>query len=329
MTPKSGANAMTDLDSSLSVEALDTEAPMHKSSEPVSTPAEFPHLSPSLWTTVALTRKERIAVVGGDIVVRHPSVIAADKCARWLLDGPKRTRTTGMLVTGPVGAGKTTLAKLIWRRYAHQCGQDEAPIVMISMTGARHMRTVYGRILEALSGPVNASQNTTDREMAVTRLLRLVRCRGLIIDEVQDVLAGSNTEQRRTLDAIKYLMNELGLPVLAFGIATAEAAFKSDVHLDARFKRFALPLWTADIALESFLRSVERQLPLRKPSQFCTKVAMDFLIQHSGGSLDGIMTLLRHAAVLAILTGEERITYRLLEQALEVPDMEAIANVTD
>jgi len=322
---------MTNLDSSsvITLETTDTNAPRHDGVEPAASPAEFSHVAPSLWATVALSRKERIAIVGGDIVVRHPFVMVAEKYARWLLEGPKRTRTTGMLVTGPVGAGKTTLAKLIWRRYVHQRGPDEAPIVMISMTGARHMRTVYGRILEALSGPLNASQSSADREMAVTRLLRRVRCRALIIDEVQDVLAGSNSEQRRTLDAIKYVMNELGLPVLAFGTAAAETAFKSDVHLDARFKRFTLPLWTADTALESFLRSVERQLPLRKPSQFYTKVAMDFLIQHSGGSLDGIMTLLRHAAVLAILTGEERITFRLLEKALEVPDMEAIAHVTD
>lgn len=191
------------------------------------------------------------------------------------------------------------------------------------------MRTVYGRILEALNGPVYSSQNTTDREMAVMRLLRSVRCRALIIDEVQDVLAGSTTEQRRTLDAIKYLMNELALPVLAFGTGAAETAFRSDMHLDARFKRFALPLWTADTALLSFLRSFERQLPLRRPSQFCTQVAMDFLIEKSGGSLDGIMTLLRHAAMLAILGGEERITFKLLEQALEVPDMEAMSHVTD
>lgn len=322
---------MTNLDSSYigAAEPLNTETTIPRSMEPAATTVKFPHLSPMVQGMAALTRQERIAIVRRDIIVRHPSVTAADNYARWLLEGPKRTRTTGMLVIGPVGAGKTTLANLIWRRYTHEDDPDAAPIVMISMTGARNTRTVYGRILEALEGPLNASQSSADREMAVTRLLRRVGCRALIVDEIQDVLAGTTTEQRRALDAIKYIMNLLGLPVLAFGTATADNAFRSDMHLDARFKRFELPLWTADVALESFLRSVERQYPLRKPSQICTKVAMDFLIRHSGGSLDGIMTLLRNAAVLALLTGEDRINYRLLEQALEAPDMEAIANAVD
>jgi hypothetical protein len=51
---------------------------------------------------------------------------------------------------------------------------------------------------------------------------------------------------------------------------------------------------------------------------------MKFLVKHSGGSLDGIMTLIRHAAVHAVISGEEHIDSTTLQRALTVPDMEDI-----
>ena len=256
-----------------------------------------------------------------DMVVKHPAIVEILTYARWLLDGPPRTRTTGLLVTGAVGAGKTTLAHIVRRSFTKTKAND-APVIMISLTGARHMRTVYGRILEALNGPVNASHRTSDREMTVTRILKAVRCRALIVDEVQDVLAGSLIEQRRTLDGIKFLMNELQLPIIALGVPTAAEAFRSDLHLDARFKRFELPIWGANDALASFLFNIERLLPLRHPSQLHSQSIMDFLVRHAGSSLDGIMSLIRSAAVHSILSGDERIDEAMLRKGLDTPNVE-------
>jgi hypothetical protein len=288
----------------------------------------FEHLAPHVRTIAILSNKERIHAVRSDLVVKHPTIVEILAYTRWLLDGPPRTRTTGLLVTGAVGAGKTTLAHIVRRKYT-KTAANEAPIILISLTGARHMRTVYGRVLEALNGPVHASHRTSDREMAVMRILKTVRCRALIVDEVQDVLAGSLIEQRRTLDGIKFLMNELQLPILALGIPAAGEAFRSDLHLDARFKRFELPQWSVSDALASFLFNVERLLPLRHPSQLRTQSAMNFLVRHANGSLDGIMTLIRSAAVHAILSGEERIDDRMLRMGLDTPNVEDVSHVSD
>jgi hypothetical protein len=289
----------------------------------------YSHLAAAVHAQVELEKQERIAIIRGDLVVRYPAITHMLSYTRWLLEGPSQTRTTGMLVTGPVGAGKTTFARLVQRTYARKSGADAVPIISISLTGARHTRTVYGRILEALNGPVKNSHRTSDREATVVRLLKTVRCRALIVDEVQDVLAGSLQEQRRALDAIKFLMNELQLPILALGVTAAAEAFRSDMHLDARFKRFELAVWDIGAPFANFLRSVVRLLPLRKPSRLDTEAAMKFLVKHSGGSLDGIMALIRHAAVHAVVSGEEHIDSTALQRALTVPDMEDIYRAAD
>lgn len=287
-------------------------------------PSKYSHLIDAVHTQAALGKQERIAIIRGDLVVRHPAITHMLSYTRWLLDGPSQTRTTGMLVSGPVGAGKTTFGRLVQRTYARESGTDTVPIISISLTGARHTRTIYGRILEALNGPVKNSHRTSDREATVVRLLKTVRCRALIVDEVQDVLAGSLLEQRRTLDAIKFLMNELQLPIFALGVTAAAEAFRTDMHLDARFKRFELATWDVSEPFASFLRSIVRLLPLREPSRLDTEAAMKFLVKHSGGSLDGIMTLIRHAAVHAVLSGEECIKSTSLQRALTLPNMEDI-----
>lgn len=289
----------------------------------------FDHLAPRAQEAAAQEASARIEIIRGDWVIRHDAVVQGLNAARWLLEGPRRTRTTGLLVTGEVGAGKTTLAKLVKRLYPVSAESNDEPVVMITLTGARHMRTVYGRILEALNGPVKATHHTADREMAALRLLRAVKCRGLIVDEVQDVLAGSVNEQRRTLDGLKYLMNEVQLPIIATGTPAAAEAFRSDKHMEKRFDRLALPTWVVGPELAALLTSVARILPLRRRSRLAAVDIMEFLISAGEGNLHDMMTLIRHAAVQAIVSGSERITLGDLQAARTVPNMEAIDHVDD
>ena len=102
----------------------------------------FDHLAPRAQQAAAQDASTRIQIIRGDWVIRHAAVIQGLNAARWLLEGPRRTRTTGLLVTGEVGAGKTTLAKLIKRLYPVPEKSNDEPVVMITLTGARHMRTI-------------------------------------------------------------------------------------------------------------------------------------------------------------------------------------------
>ena len=168
--------------------------------------------------------------------------------------------------------------------------------------------------------PARISHRLSDREMLVTRLLALVHCRLLILDETQDLLHGGENEQRRTLQAIKFLMNELRLPVLAFGTEQAAQGFSSDPHLAARFTEIPLPLWRPDKTLANFLATYERFLPLRKPSNLAASDKVALLAKVGGGVLDSIVQRVQNAALMAIASGSEQITLELLKSAAARPE---------
>lgn len=278
----------------------------------------YPHLRPELHRIAAMTTRERAEYLLHDIVIHHPNVAAAYNFVDFQLFGPRRTRAKGLLLTGPLGSGKTTFGHLIKQSFSP--GANDRSVIVISVSGLKDMRGAYGRIIESLDGPVSAHMHTPDRELATQRLLRECKCVTLVLDEIQDILNNTVREQRRTLQAVKFLMLRFGLPVIALGTEEAARALMSDPHLQARFTHMNLPLWKADNDFLDFLRAMQAELPLRRASELATEAAIQFLVRESGGLLDGIMTIIRNAAMHAMLSGEERITMKYLELGKTLPN---------
>lgn len=89
----------------------------------------------------------------------------------------------------------------------------------------------------------------------------------LIIDEIQHVLAGSLNRQRTFLNVLKYMGNELQVPIVAVGIKDAFRAIQTDPQLANRFEPVWLPRWQMDTDFKRLLVSFERMLPLRQASE--------------------------------------------------------------
>lgn len=262
----------------------------------------------------------RARVIIKDRLIRYPAMVSVMAQADWLFSETRRMRARGLVVCANAGNGKSSLAQAISRRFKSEGDTDSPCALMISMSGVRDARTVYGRLLEALGSPARISHRLSDREMLVTRLLKAVNCRLLILDEVQDLLLGSERDQRRALEAIKFLMNELRLPILAFGTDTAAKGFNSDPHLAARFTDVALPLWKPDNTLANFLATYERFLPLMKASNLAAPDKVALLAKIGRGVLDTIVQRVQNAALMAIIDGSEQITRSLLEKATTRPE---------
>ena len=93
--------------------------------------------------------------------------------------------------------------------------------------------------------PDRASERVEAEQNVAVRLMRATDVQLLVIDEVHNLLCGTRDRQRRFLNALRWLGNELQIPLVAVGTAEAMRAIHSDDQLANRFTPFVLPPWKA------------------------------------------------------------------------------------
>lgn len=296
--------------------AIDTSLNSPADTSPASPESEAPelyeHLAPPYRVDASRSNEDRIEIIKKGIVIEHAAYAAAMDYAYWILSQPDGTPGRGMLLMGEPGAGKSTFGEEL-------ALAGKGPIVMISAEGARSMRELYGRVLQALDGPVAKSMHTPDRELSVIRLFRALQVKAFVVDEIQDLAKGTQREHERVLLSIKYLSNTARIPLICLGAPESEQAFRVDKHLAKRLRPFRLPLWALDQSFVDLVSNIEATLPLRKASALRNEEALKYLIDISGGSLREIMARITCAAVRAVLSGEECLTLQGLKDAEFAP----------
>ncbi len=103
----------------------------------------------------------------------------------------------------------------------------------------------------------------------------------LVIDEVRSLQVGTVREQARFLNMLRFLGNELRIPLVCVGTQAARNALRGDDQLVRRFEAFALPPWRSDDDFAALIGSLIRSLPLRRESIFGDR-ARQRLIEATG-----------------------------------------------
>lgn len=285
------------------------------------TTSDYAHLAPQVRADVDLPDAQRARYMLQERFLMHERLVPLLGRIDFLLRRPVQSRAAGLVISGPPGSGKTMVAKALERRYPSTASNDRQaaalPVLMINMTNAREAKTLFNRILTALRVPDAASYAGSDREKMALKVCRQANVRLLVVDEIQDILSSTARQQLIALDTIKFLMNELSLPILALGTSKAPAAMQVDEHLNARFDYRTLPTWQVDAHLANFLATLEQTLPLREPSGLASVEMMKVLVKLSGGILDPMVKAVTYAAANAVRDGVERITIPLLQDALD------------
>ncbi len=160
-----------------------------------------------------------------------------------------------------------------------------------------------------ISGAMTAIGPQTDqREQVALDLLRKVGVRALVIDELHNLLAGRSDTRREFLNVLRYLGNQLRIPLVGVGTQEAYLAIRSDEQLEDRFEPFTLPILQPDDAARSLLASFAASYPLRRPSRLDTSQMAEYLLARSEGTIGELAALLTAAADAAITSGIEQIT---------------------
>ncbi len=278
------------------------------------------HLQPAIHVLAMQSSAERLAQFN----IEHWIGYSRAHCILTQLESlmvnePDKTRPKNMLIVGPSNNGKTMIAEKF--RRAHPSGMsadkehENIPILMIQMPAGATITRLYTSLLLALGTPVGLHHSRRDfREMLTLKLMRGVSVQILIIDELHNLLDANAQKQREVLNFIRFLGNELHIPIVGMGTREAYLAIRNDDQLENRFHPQLLPRWEYSEEFVRLLSSFESVLPLREPSNLGMDSLCELVLRRSEGTIGEIASLLNHATRTALQMGKEQITVSILEE---------------
>lgn len=274
------------------------------------------HLAPATRKVALLPKEERIKRVLADRWLGYAKAEEAVMKLNALIAHPKRQRMPNLLITGHTNNGKSMIVEKFRRSYESEnkglYPETEKPILVVQMPSDPKIGRFYSIVLHSLEVKSSSRARVADLEVFVLKTLVKFNVKILIIDEIHNILAGTGAVQREFLNLLRFLGNELKIPIVCVGTREGYFAIRSDDQLENRFEPFLLPLWQNDHELASLLASIISTLPLQKPSLLIEPELIHFILDKSEGIIGEIITLLNRAAILAIESEEEMINKKIL-----------------
>lgn len=281
------------------------------------------HLNESTLKLLALSDAERIERIRAPRWIGYPRAQEILQKLEELLLYPKSHRMPNLLVIGDTNNGKTMLVHRFCDRHpADDAVERESihvPVLYVQAPPVPDEGRFYNAILERLFAPYKPNDRVDKKQFQALKLLRAVDLRMLVIDEIHHILAGNLNRQRAFLNVLKYLGNELQIPIVAIGTRDALRAIQTDPQLANRFLPESLPRWTFGTDFLRLLASFEHMIPLREPSQLHDTTLATRLFALSEGYIGELSDLLTLAAVAAVKSGRERIDENTLKAIDWVP----------
>ncbi len=275
------------------------------------------HLHPSAQSVARLPAEERLQRIRSDRWIGYPRALEALARLEALYEWPTKQRMPNLLLVGPTNNGKSMIIEKFRRRHLPTSGPDEeqVPVLVVQMPSDPSVPRFYAGLLGALGAPLRPRQRVGELERSALGLLRRVGVRMLVIDELHNVLAGRDAARREFLNLLRFLGNELRVPLAGVGTKDAYLAIRSDDQLENRFEPLTLPLWAEGPEVLSLLASFASSFPLRNPSPIADPDMSRYLLARSEGTIGELTRLLTEAAVAAVDSGEEAINHRSLTLA--------------
>jgi hypothetical protein len=153
-----------------------------------------------------------------------------------------------------------------------------------------------------------------EKLVLVLDALSKIEIRILALDEVNFTEVGTAAKQKRFLNALRYLANELRISIVCLGTEEMMRVIRSVPSVENRFPPMVLPPWQSDREFRKLLASFEKIIPLKYPSDLQdTATLTTKLLNRSEGTIGELKMLLAAAATLAMRNGTERITEEIID----------------
>lgn len=281
---------------------------------------EYAHLHASVQPFADEDDVSRIHRIRNDIWIDYARAQQLLGTFEDLLSFPKRTRMPNALLVGPTNNGKTMIIEKLRRLHPPVPaartvrGDAHVPVLTVQMPPGPDESRFFGAIIAALGYPHAVPGQVVKRQDTAVRLMGETDVRLLVIDEAHNILSGSRLQQRRLLNLLRWLGNELRIPLLAVGTADAYHAIQSDDQLANRFEPMPLPPWEEGDEYRQLLSTFEALLPLRRASSLAKPSIAGKIHAASGGILGEVVAIVTRAAIRAVTAGSECITATLIDE---------------
>jgi hypothetical protein len=269
------------------------------------------HLTAAAADLLSAPNDKRVRAIKSRRWILYPRAKQALDHLNRLIHHPRGTRMPSIAIYGESGMGKT----MIMERFRddnppgfdHVSGRERTPVLAMEMAGKPGERRFYAELLALLGAPPSPRADIVQMEQSALRLLSAVGVQVLVIDEVHNILAGSQREQRVVLNTLRFLSNRLQISLVCFGVTDAREAISGDVQLARRFEEFSINRWAANEQFETLVSSILRNTPLRKPSVLTPK-SLRRILQVTEGITANVFNMINSLAADAAQSGQERIT---------------------
>lgn len=281
------------------------------------------HLSPNVRDLLALEDEARIHAMQRDRWIDYARAGAVLDRLGHLLATPQRDRMPCLLLHGDSNIGKTQIVRKFIREHPpifdEERGVELRQVICMQMPPLPDQKRFYSALLFEIGAPHSPKASVTDLEGIVRTLLRGMKPRVLVVDEVHHLLAGNYREQRAAMNLLKYLANDQKMCVVLVGTADAVVALQTDAQMSSRFTPMELPRWSESEEFRRFLHAFEKLLPLKRPSSLAQRDSVQFVLAATGGLTGAVASIVTRAAELAIRDRSESISLAHLEMAAQAP----------
>lgn len=252
-------------------------------------------------------------------------------------DAPAGARP-GLLIDGPPTVGKSTLVKMIARKFelglredfperfaADQLG-DYVPVVYLSVPDSVTPKQISLALARYLHLPVKEGKHTKDDiDELLLKAIRRCGVQLLIIDDLH-FLDCSQREGRASNDHIKYLANHAACTIVGTGVDLEQSPLLSEgrgtgrnTQTAGRFSHHHLRPFTLDTKQQaeqwiSVIATLENALMLyhHDPGSLARR-HWRYLHERTAGSIAALHDLIRLAAIRAVRRETEAVTRDVLE----------------
>ena len=277
----------------------------------------YPHLGAEALGKIDMTDAERVFSIRAGTWIPYPRAKQILARLEELFEYPRIDRMPNMMVVGASNNGKTNILHHFEAKHKPDPNPEGdysiIPIVFVEAPKKPDMSALYSRILGAIWQPYSIRASETEKEGEVIKVLRNIQLKMLIVDEIQHIIAGGKVKQQEFRNGLKSLGNILQISIVCAGVEEAFNAFNTDPQLSNRFEPEFLPKWKLDNEYGDLLGSIEKCIPLKKPSNLRDPAIAQKVLWMSEGILGEIHEVLKRSAVSAIKKKTEQITMEILE----------------